>query len=229
MKNSFSIMLILLMSTLASIAQKKPFILGEIVELNSVELSEKRILNIYLPDGYNVDDSIIKFPVIYLLDGSSDEDFIHIAGLVQYCNFPWVDILPKSIVVGIANVDRRRDFTFPTTLANDKRDFPTTGSSQKFIKFLEKELVPYIESHYSTDTVKTIVGQSLGGLLATEILFEKPEMFTNYLIVSPSLWWDNESLLKRKSVLMDSSNQQQKNIFIAVGNEGVQMENYAKL
>ena len=140
-----------------------------------------------------------------------------------------MDILPKSIVVGIANVDRRRDFTFPTTLANDKRDFPTTGSSQKFIKFLEKELVPYIESHYSTDTVKTIVGQSLGGLLATEILFEKPEMFTNYLIVSPSLWWDNESLLKRKSVLLDSSNQQRKNIFIAVGNEGVQMENDAKL
>ena len=65
MKNSISIMLILLMSTLASIAQKKPFILGEIVELNSVEFSEKRILNIYLPDGYNVDDSIIKFPVIY--------------------------------------------------------------------------------------------------------------------------------------------------------------------
>ena len=54
--------------------------------------------------------------------------------------------------------------------------------------------MPYIESHYSTDTVKTIVGQSLGGLFATEILFEKPEMFTNYLIVSPSLWWDNESL-----------------------------------
>lgn len=193
MKNSISILMILLMSTLTTIAQKKPFILGEIVELNSVELSEKRMLNIYLPYGYNVDDSIIKYPVIYLLDGSSDEDFIHIAGLVQYCKSPWVDILPKSIVVGIANVDRRRDFTYPTTIANDKRDFPTTGSSQKFIKFLEKELVPYIESHYSTDTVKTIVGQSLGGLFATEILFEKPEMFTNYLIVSPSLWWDNES------------------------------------
>ena len=138
--------MILLMSTLTTIAQKKPFILGEIVELNSVELSEKRILNIYLPDGYYIDDTIIRYPVIYLLDGSADEDFIHIAGLVQYCNFPWVDILPKSIVVGIPNVDRRRDFTFPTTLANDKRDFPTTGSSQNFINFLEKELLPYIES-----------------------------------------------------------------------------------
>ena len=129
--------MILLMSTLTTIAQKKPFILGEIVEFNSVELSEKRILNIYLPDGYNVDDSIIKFPVIYLLDGSSDEDFIHIAGLVQYCNFPWVDILPKSIVVGIANVDRRRDFTFPTTLANDKRDFPRQEFSEIYKVFGE--------------------------------------------------------------------------------------------
>ncbi len=59
--------------------KSKPFVLGIINEIDSKILSEKRILNIYLPDGYNENDSI-KYPVIYLLDGSADEDFIHIAG-----------------------------------------------------------------------------------------------------------------------------------------------------
>ncbi len=59
----------------------KPFVLGVIDEFQSTELAEKRILNIYLPEGYNKDDTA-KYPVIYLLDGSADEDFIHIVGLV---------------------------------------------------------------------------------------------------------------------------------------------------
>ena len=82
---------------------KKPFVLGEIVEIPSVQLGEKRLLNIYLPEGYAENDTA-KYPVIYLLDGSADEDFIHITGLVQFLNFSWINILPKSIVVGIANV-----------------------------------------------------------------------------------------------------------------------------
>lgn len=64
----------------------KPFVLGVIEEIQSKELAEKRTLNIYLPDGYNQNDSV-KYPVIYLLDGSADEDFIHITGLVQFYNF----------------------------------------------------------------------------------------------------------------------------------------------
>ncbi|MDP4913200.1 MAG: alpha/beta hydrolase-fold protein [Saprospiraceae bacterium] len=58
----------------------KPFILGVIDEIYSKELSENSVLNIYLPAGYNKNDTV-KYPVIYLLDGSADEDFIHIVGL----------------------------------------------------------------------------------------------------------------------------------------------------
>ncbi|HLO38248.1 MAG TPA: alpha/beta hydrolase-fold protein, partial [Lacibacter sp.] len=79
--------------------EEKIFPLGIIRQLHSVELNENRTLNIYLPEGYHKDSS---YQVIYLLDGSADEDFIHVAGLVQFYNFPWVNVLPKSIVVGIA-------------------------------------------------------------------------------------------------------------------------------
>ena len=89
----------------ASVRGSKPFVLGVIDEINSKELAEKRILNIYLPEGYEKDDTT-KYPVIYLLDGSADEDFIHVVGLVQFNNFSWINRVPKSIVVGIANIDR---------------------------------------------------------------------------------------------------------------------------
>jgi len=201
-------------------AKSKPFVLGLIDEIQSKALGENRILNIYLPEGYKQSDTT-KYPVIYLLDGSADEDFIHIVGLVQFNSFEWVNQVPKSIVVGIATVDRKRDFTFPTSIARDQKSYPTTGHSDQFIAFIEKELEPYIQSNYKTNTNKTIIGQSLGGLLATEILLKKPTLFNQYVIISPSLWWNNGSLLNQKSKLGESGFNQQTKVYIAVGKEGL--------
>lgn len=228
----FSVALILLaiFGTPAS-AQKKnkalqksaPFVLGKIYTIHSNILNENRTLNVYFPEEYQKNDSI-SYPVIYLLDGSADEDFIHIAGLVQFLTFPWVKILPPSIVVGIANVDRRRDFTFPTTIAEDKKQSPTSGESAKFIEFMQKELQPFVEKSFCTTTSKTLVGQSLGGLLAAQVLFEKPALFTKYVIISPSLWWNNESLLTVKTAGNPPDSLQ---IYIGVGKEGDIMVNDA--
>ena len=202
------------------VSTTKAFVLGVVDEIQSKELAEKRILNIYLPEGYQQNDTT-KYPVIYLLDGPADEDFIHIVGLVQFNSFEWVNQVPKSIVVGIATVDRKRDFTFPTAIEGDKKRYPTTGHSDKFISFIEKELQPYIQAKYKTDANKTLIGQSLGGLLATEILIKKPALFNKYIIISPSLWWDNASLLNQDSEIKENTFKQQTDVYIAVGKEGL--------
>jgi predicted alpha/beta superfamily hydrolase len=198
----------------------KPFVLGVVDELPSKILSEKRTLNIYLPEGYNPSDSV-RYPVVYLLDGSADEDFIHVVGLYQFNSFPWIARVPKSIIVGIANIDRKRDFTFPTSVAEDKKKYPTTGGSAKFIEFLESELQPYIKSRYKTNGHRTIIGESLGGLLATEILLKHPSLFDQYIIISPSLWWDNGSLLNQDGAVLKSSFVQPVSVYIGVGKEGL--------
>ncbi len=205
------------------IRNKEPFSIGESIEFYSAILQENRKINIYLPNGYS-GDSLKKYPLIYLLDGSADEDFIHIAGLVQFASFSWINTIPESIVVGIANIDRKRDFTYPTTVEKDKKDYPTTGGSANFIHFIQLELQPLIGKEYRTDSVKTLIGQSLGGLLAAEILFKNPDLFDNYIIVSPSLWWDNESLLGRQLAEQTSG----KSVYIAVGKEGEVMERTAR-
>ncbi|MEH6536591.1 MAG: alpha/beta hydrolase-fold protein [Psychroserpens sp.] len=201
---------------------KVPLSIGETTSIKSKILDENRVINVYLPNSY-AQDSLKTYPVIYLLDGSIDEDFIHIAGLVQFGSFSWINMLPESIVVGISNVDRKRDFTYPTTNLKDKKDFPTTGKSELFINFLEIELQPFIDQNYRTKNTKTIIGQSLGGLLATEILYKKPDLFDNYIIISPSLWWDDDSLLKLKAKTYTTT----KNIYVGVGKEGDIMETAA--
>lgn len=198
----------------------KPFVLGVVDEIWSKELSEKRVLNIYLPEGYDANDTIT-YPVVYLLDGSVDEDFIHVVGLYQFNSFPWVNRVPKSIIVGIANTDRQRDFTYATTIPEDKKKFPTTGGSGKFIRFIEKELQPYIQQQYRTNGMRTIIGESLGGLLATEILLKKPQLFDKYIIISPSLWWDDGSLLLYSLDNMKNGVLRNTNVYIGVGKEGL--------
>lgn len=200
-----------------------PFSIGEIVNIDSEILGEKRTINVYLPNNYQV-DSLKQYPVIYLLDGSADEDFIHISGLVQFGSFSWINMIPETIVVGIANIDRKHDFSYPTKNERDKKDFPTTGGSADFIDFIEKELQGLVNDRYRTNSIKTIIGQSLGGLLATEILAKQPDLFDNYIIISPSLWWDDESLLKHDFKAYGST----KSIYIGVGKEGEVMERVAK-
>ena len=201
-------------------SKSRPFELGVVDEIQSTALGEKRILNIYLPEGYARNDTV-KYPVTYLLDGSADEDFIHVAGLFQFYAFPWINRVPRSIVVGIASVDRRRDFTYPTTIAKDLSRYPTSGHSDKFIAFIEKELQPFIEKNYNASRERTIIGQSLGGLLATEILLKKPALFSRYIIVSPSLWWNNGSLLNETSVLLQDNFAFKTSLYIGVGKEGL--------
>ncbi|MBX7109906.1 MAG: alpha/beta hydrolase [Chitinophagales bacterium] len=198
----------------------KPLVIGTTEEIFSRELSENRIVNIYLPEGYNEKDSI-RYPVIYALDGGIDEDFLHITGIVQYNTLPWINRIPASIVVGIVNVDRKRDFTGPTNFVNDKKHAPTGGGSAKFIAFIEKDLLPYINATYKTNASRTIIGQSLAGLLATEILFTKPTLFDKYIIVSPSLWWNDGSLLKLQPEILNATYSHPTAVYIGVGKEGL--------
>lgn len=216
MKNCIAIIYSVLMAAVLNAQIKTDSVqslsVGEIRTVQSAVLNEQRVLNICLPQKYDKEKS---YPVIYLLDGSIHEDFLHITGLVQFFNLMFN--MPEFIIVGIANVDRKRDFTFHTDLKDLKKNYPTTGHSELFIKFIETELQPYIQSVYKTTNTKYLIGQSLGGLLASEMLLKKPYLFSHYLIVSPSLWWNDESLLKQAPELVKQHTDTSRFVYISVG------------
>ncbi len=201
-------------------AKESPFIFGEVLTFHSEALDQERVLNVYLPDGYA--DSTLSYPVIYVLDGSANEDFPHIAGLAQFMNM--YDLLPKSIVVGIANNGKSRyhNYTSPTQGDSDMVWNPTAGGSASFIRFLQQEVEPMVKEHYRTSGHRTIIGQSLGGLLAMEVLFTKPELFDDYILVGPSLWWNNGALAASAEAWVKAHYDLHKRIFIAsASNEGM--------
>ncbi len=215
--------LILVFLAVSTVDGQSGFVsIGLTDSIHSVYLNEERKINISLPQGYNP-DSAERYPVIYLLDGGADEDFVHVVGLVQFCSRSWVQRIPPSIVVGIQNVNRQRDFTFPVSNTDfisrktpfKASDFRNYGGSAAFIRFIGEELQPYIGNRYKVAPDRTIIGESLAGLLVSEILMKNPAMFEKYIIVSPSLWWGNEALIKDKTILSASGHSQTIQVFIA--------------
>ncbi|RYD50877.1 MAG: alpha/beta hydrolase [Sphingobacteriales bacterium] len=223
LKKRLQILTASLLLTFSATAQSptvRPLILGRVETFHSTLLDEDRRLNIYLPEGYSAGDTA-RYPVIYLLDGGTDEDFLAVAGLVKFSSFPWVRYLQPSILVGIENVNRKRDYTFPATAIPDPLKTSLTGQSAAFRKMLETELLPFVERHYRASGTRTLIGESLGGLLATEVLLKQTALFQNYIIVSPSLWWNEGSLLQDSFRAVAQQLQKPTQVFIAVGKEGL--------
>ncbi len=220
------ILIFFLLLSLASNSQqhyksrKEALVLGEQIQLYSSQLNEERTLNIYLPEGYNKKDSN-HYPVIYVLDGGIDEDLLSVIAQVHYNSLPWVNNMSKSIIVGIVNTNRKRDFTSKSSVKSNMDCCPAAGGSSKFIAFIEKDLMHFINTNYKTLQNNTLIGQSFGALLATEILFTKPEMFKNYILISPSLWWNDAYWLKTKSGILDATKASPIAVFIGVGKEGL--------
>ena len=93
---------------------------------------------------------------------------------------------------------------------------PNYGGSANYLNFIEKELIPFIEEKYKGNGHRTIIGESLAGLLLTQILFERPTLFENYIIMSPSLWWGNEVLLSDKAVIKPNPTKTKLQVYLGI-------------
>jgi len=144
--------LILFGSIHTSIAQEstKQIIIGDSVSLNSDILNEKREIMIYRPKGYDQENK--KYPVLYLLD--AEYQFHYVTGVTAFLSE--IGHIPEMIVVGITNTDRNRDLTPEPGEAQRKR-FPTSGGADLFLKFLDQELIPHIESRYRVVAQNTVL------------------------------------------------------------------------
>jgi len=176
----------------ARAADTEPLAIGETFTLSSKVMNEPRRINVYRPP---VADQQAPLPVLYMLDGGIKEDFLHIAGLVQVS--VGNGTMRPFLLVGIENTERRRDMTGPTESPEDKKIAPRVGGSATFRAFIAKELMPEITRRYRTTDETAIVGESAAGLFIVETLFLEPAVFDTYIAVDPSLWWNNEELVKK--------------------------------
>jgi len=214
MKLLFLTFSMMIFSILAN-AQSENIVIGTIDTINSSILNEKRPVWIYKPDdaffGLEKSDSLKRYPVIYLLDGNWH--FASVVGLLQQMSFVNGNkICPEMIVVGIPNTDRFRDLTPSCDSSRSK----TSGGSDNFISFMNKELIPYIDSTYPTAPYKMLIGHSIGGLTVINTLIKSPDMFNAYVAIDPSMWWDNQISLKEAKIDLHNNQFENKKLFLAI-------------
>jgi uncharacterized protein len=173
-------------------AKAAPLVIGETFTIDSKVLSETRRINVYLPPGYR-ESAEARLLVLYMPDGGIDEDFLHMAGLVQVS--VGNGTMRPFLLVGIENTERRRDMTSPTENEDDKKIAPRVGGSGAFRRFIRDELMPQMKRRYRTTGETAVVGESLAGLLVVETFLLEPDLFDTYIAFDPSLWWNNQKLV----------------------------------
>lgn len=197
--------------------------LGKRDSVYSEVLGETRHYWVHLPSSY-YDRSIqpMKYPVLYVLDGNIH--FHSITGMTEILGsgVNGTHVIPEMIVVAILNTNRTRDLT-PTASKKgfDEKEtdwLATSGGGDRFLKFLEEELIPGVESDYRTFPYRTFVGHSFGGLAAISALISRPQLFNAYVLIDPSVWWDNEIMLKKTADFLASADLKGRSMFIGQAN-----------
>lgn len=185
--------------------------------LHSKVLNEDRVIWVRTPRAYNQGKAA--YPVLYLTDGPG-----HINEIGSTIDFLVENNrMPPLIVVGIANTDRTRDLTpsHSDEKAPDGTLFdPTSGGGDRFVDFIQKELMPEVEKRYRTASYRVFAGHSYGGLLAIHILITRPNLFEAYIAVSPSLQWDGQRTLHQAQQFFAAQTELNKTLFFSLGNEG---------
>ncbi|HEX3050012.1 MAG TPA: alpha/beta hydrolase-fold protein [Aggregatilineaceae bacterium] len=174
--------------------------------LSSVYVNQEYHLFVSLPLHYTHTNQ--RYPVLYLLDGNLTTPLI--VSIVELLRRD--QAIPELIVVGIGypeptyaetQIHRARDYT-PTPITPGFEMFghpyQETGGGERFLQFIERELLPTIDATYRTDpTDRALAGWSLGGLFALYAMLQRPTLFQRILAISPSLMWGNRVLFQIES------------------------------
>lgn len=176
-------------------------------------LENRRDILVYLPPGYR---RFVRrcYPVLYLQDGQNVFD-----AATAFAGVEWgVDetaqrlirrrLIEPIIIVAIANTgpDRIHEYAPSRGIidAKAKRKKRSRGLARKYAKFLIEELKPFIDSRYRTKPEAEftgLAGSSLGGLLVMTLGLWYPNVFTRLAVLSPSVWWDDELIVKEAMAL----------------------------
>ncbi|MDF3126509.1 alpha/beta hydrolase-fold protein [Rheinheimera sp. 1928-s] len=185
--------------------------------ISSQLLGEERKYLIHLPKSYERAPNR-HYPVIYVLDGSSQD--IHTAASAAL--MARIGVIPEVIVVGIPNIDgkgRQRDYTPPMMLQDiDDKDSPT-GRADKFLAFMNQELIPEIDKSYRTTSSRALAGNSRGGLFVIYAFTAEPTLFETYYAHSPAMWRDNEEMVKQLDHFLKANPSVKSTLFLSLGSE----------
>ena len=209
-----------LAQTVPQSAAPRAVVIGSTQEIYARSLDQVHEVNIFTPRNYRETED--GFPVLYVIDGGLDQDFIHIAGLADLSavNGNYENL----IIVGVKTNNRFYELTGEASDPRYVRPAGQTGGSTKFRAFLTDDVIPYIEENFRTNGRRAVIGESLAGLFIVETFLTTPDAFTDYIAVSPSLWYDDRRLAKNAAQTLRTHPAKERRLYLTMADEGGTMQ-----
>lgn len=198
MKNVMLIALIILFAVFPAFAQnieqiKEHEAKVEEIIFDSKEMGQKRQVIIQTPMNYNVLD-FQYYNVIYVFDAQMRPLFDYTSGIANLMGAGVIVVGVKSTWIKEEMYGRNHDLVPSDT---KMRLGPKSGgNAEAFLSFVKNEVMPYVESNYRTMPHNVAVGHSLSASFLLYAMVNEPDLFNNYIAVSPNLAYDNQRLVK---------------------------------
>ncbi len=192
--------------------RNKEITIAKVDSIYSNTLKEHREIWVHLPEQVKEGQ---KYPILYILD--AHEQFHTISGIIKHLE-KWD--MPETIIVGIPNTDRTRDFTPTVVPPSTGEPYKNSGGYKNFLYFIECELAPYLKDKYPVDEMSTIAGHSLAGLFVVNTYVSRPDVFDKYLAIDPSVSWDDQVFVDKSKELLkkDAYKYRNKSLYVTVAN-----------
>lgn len=160
---------------------------------------------LYVKLPYSYSESKESYPLLVTLD--ADYQFAVASNHVQHL---WQrGQAPEMIVVSIAyaydpsdsdayRLNRTRDYTpAQATEGGYGPDYQkVSGGGPDFAEIIADEILPLLGKRYRVDAAERVfVGHSYGGLFGAYLLLSHNDIFNRYILVSPSLWFNDKMML----------------------------------
>ena len=188
---------------------------GEVIHttVRSEILGQDRELLIHLPRHY---DSARSYPVVYVLDGSSQDG--HIAEKFDVLSS--AGYAPQVIVVGIPNMsaeNRQRQLIPPFMRIDPEKADSPLGEGERFLSFMEAELFPFVAQRYAASQTRLFMGHSRGGLLVMYSLLYRPELFQARFCYSAPFWRQDHILVSKTAEFLRAKGSLRSFFYMSVG------------
>ncbi|NQZ12687.1 MAG: hypothetical protein HRT35_36510 [Algicola sp.] len=171
--------------------------IGKSYTIESTALQQAQTIWVGLPVGYQTGEQ--KYAVVYLIDGK--KFFAFGAALLTRLND--TDRIPAAITVAVDVHTQGRALNM--------------GSSQaaNFLTFIEKDLIPFVDSNFRTNARRTLAGWQKGGGFVIDTLVKRPDLFEGYIAASPYLA-DDYSLDFSESSALFAKQKREKYLYMGV-------------
>jgi predicted alpha/beta superfamily hydrolase len=207
MKKLIPVLMILVIASCKKQEEVSPNLVREF-SIQSTSTNANYAIKVALPENYNPAEQ--KYAAIYVLDGEENFNFV-----AEQCKKLSRDYSTSNILVVSIGYGNDRSMDYTPSLASEGG-----GGAEKFMHFIKDELIPRMENDYGADAVRQsriILGHSFGGLLAAYAFTNFNNVFGNYLMLSPSIWYDNEIMLKLEQENRVSNGNNRQVVFMGLG------------